>query len=109
MRKWLPLARLFPDRARGNEARLKLALAYHNVFDTRKEDVQIILADLANFTGFYRVNGPDIPPDNRAFSDGMRAAFGRLFRFINLTDEEQAALVDATRAESLVSAKQDDI
>ena len=102
---WLALARLF-RRARGDEATLKLALAYHNVFDIRNEDVQIVLADLADYTGFYQVNGEGMPPDDRAFSDGKRAAFGRLFRFLNLTDEEKAALSQAARAEAIASSNQ---
>lgn len=65
-----------------------------------------MLADLADYTGFYRVNGESIPPDERAFSDGKRAAFGRLFRFLNLSDEERAGLVQAARAESLASANE---
>ena len=103
--RWFPLARRFAA-ARGAEAEQRLTLAYRNVFSPRDPDVQIVLADLADFTGFYRVNGQGIAPDDRAFSDGMRAAFGRLFRFINLTDEERAALVEAARAETLASATQ---
>lgn len=104
--RWLPIARLLRRNPRGSEAALKLALAYNNVFKPHDPDVQIVLADLADFTGFYRVNGQGIPPDDRAFSDGMRAAFGRLFRFLNLTDEEKAALVEAARAETLVSSNE---
>lgn len=107
--KWFPLSRLNRGRARGDEARLRLSLAYHNVFNPQNADVQIILADMADYTGFYRVNGPGIPPDDRAFSDGMRAAFGRLFRFLNLTDEEKTALVEAARVETLASANEGQI
>ncbi|CAM5776269.1 hypothetical protein LMIY3S_05443 [Labrys miyagiensis] len=77
--RWFSLSRHFGGRARGKEAQLRLALAYHNLFAAGSADAQLVLADLADFTGFYRVNGPGIPPDDRAFSDGMRAAFGRLF------------------------------
>ncbi|GLS17966.1 hypothetical protein GCM10007874_09820 [Labrys miyagiensis] len=104
--RWLSLSRHFGSQARSKEAELRLALAYDNLFASRHADAQLVLADLADFTGFYRVNGPGIPPDDRAFSDGMRAAFGRLFRFLNLTDEEKAALVEAARAETLVSANE---
>ncbi len=103
--KWLPLAKRF-RQARGSGAALRLALAYHNVFKTQDEDVQLVLADLADYTGFYRVNGEGIPPDDRAFSDGKRAAFGRLFRFLNLTDDEKNALVQAARAETLASSNE---
>lgn len=105
MRPWVTLAKLF-RRARGAEAELKLALAYRNVFRLNNEDVQTVLADLADYTGFFRVNGQGIPPDDRAFSDGMRAAYGRLFRFLNLTDEEQQALVQAARVETLASSNE---
>ena len=103
--RWFPLARRFAA-ARGAAAEQRLAQAYRNVFAFRDPDAQIVLSDLADFTGFYRVNGQGIPPDDRAFSDGMRAAFGRLFRFLNLTDEERAALAEAARAETLASATQ---
>lgn len=106
--RWLPIARMFSRNPRGSEAELRLTLAYHNLFNTANNDAQIVLADLADFTGFYRVNGQGIPPDDRAFSDGMRAAFGRLFRFINLTDEERTALVEAARNETLASSREGD-
>lgn len=102
---WTSLVRLY-QRARGNQAHLRLALAYHNVFKASNEDVQLVLADLADYTGFYRVNGEGIPPDDRAFSDGKRAAFGRLFRFLNLTDDEKNALVQAARVESIASSNE---
>lgn len=103
MRRWLPIARLFRQRPRGTEAEMRLASAYRNVFMSGSGDAEIVLADLADFTGFFRVNGAGIPPDDRAFSDGMRAAYGRLFRFLNLTDEERSALIDAARTETLAS------
>jgi len=107
--KWLTLAKMAwsANRSpRGAGAEERLHLAYRNVFNPANHDAQIVLADLADFTGFYRVNGQGIPPDDRAFSDGMRAAFGRLFRFLNLTDEERTALVEAARAETLASSRE---
>lgn len=105
--KWFSIVSIFPlGRRRGSEAELRLALAYHNVFNRQSEDVQIVLADLAHHTGFYRVNGPGIPPDDRAFCDGMRAAFGRLLRFTSLSEEERGALFNAARAEALESANE---
>ena len=103
--RWFPLARRFAA-ARGAAAEERLALAYRSLFSARNSDAQIVLSDLADFTGFFRVNGPGIGAEDRAFTDGMRAAYGRIFRFINLTDEECAALVEAARAETLASAAQ---
>lgn len=103
--RWFTLARRYAA-ARGAAAEHRLAHAYRALFATTNTDAQIVLADLADFTGFFRVNGAGIGGDDRAFSDGMRAAYGRIFRFINLTDEERSALVEAARAETLASANE---
>lgn len=92
--------------SRGIDAEATLVDAYQSVFGGHSPDVEIVLADLADFTGFYRVNAQGIPPDDRAFSDGMRAAFGRLFRFLNQTDEEKRALSRAAREEAMASAEE---
>lgn len=107
--KIFPLTSLFRGNPRGPQAELKLSLAYRNVFKLSDGEAQIVLADLADFTGFYRVNGQGIASDDRAFSDGMRAAFGRIFRFLNLTDDEKDALIEAARAETLASGAQGSI
>lgn len=65
------------------------------------EDAQTVLADLASFTGFYRVNGPGFSAEDRAFSDGMRAAYGRIFGFLRLSGDELAALEKAARREAV--------
>lgn len=106
--KWWPISRRF-DEPRGLAAEERLRQAYANIFRTSNDDAQLVLADLADFTGFYRVNGQGIPPDDRAFSDGKRAAFGRLFRFLNLTEEERSELAEAARREDLrIRNPQDD-
>ena len=102
--KWWGIGRRFVTAPRSDDAQVELIEAYNNVFKAGSPDVQIVLADLANFTGFFRVNGQGIPPDDRAFSDGMRAAFGRLFRFTQLAEEEREALIQSTRVESRIDA-----
>ncbi len=92
-------------KPRGPAATYELADAYLNVFDRRKEQVQLVLADLASFTGFYAVTRAEAPPDARAYADGKRAAFERLFYFLNLTDEERGFLEKAARFETNVSLK----
>lgn len=106
--KWKSLALWFPDGfRRGARAQRDLMEAYRAVF--RTEHGQMVLADIANDTGFYRVNGEGVSPDDRAFSDGKRAAFGRIYRFLNLTDEEQQALQVAARAEAMTDATEGQI
>lgn len=92
-------------KPRSPSATQELAKAYLSVFDKKRDDVQMVLADLADFTGFYAVSSEDKPPDARAYADGKRAAFGRLFRFLNLTDEERGFLEKAARAETNVSLR----
>lgn len=96
--KWWPIARRYPP-SQPQQASEHLLKAYRNMFRPNSDDAQIVLSDLANFCGFYWPDGPGTDPHDRAFSDGKRAAFGRLFHFLNLTEEERAALAEAARAE----------
>lgn len=101
------LAALFPGwRKSSSAAQLRLAIAYRNVFS--REEGRIVLADLANRTGFFRVNGPDIPSDQRAFADGMRAVYGSILPILNLSDTDLAALAEAARQEAIADAQRDD-
>ena len=91
-------------RRRGAMALKRLSSAYRAVFTgtAMREDADIVTADLADFSGFYRVNGPEVPAEARAFTDGQRAVFGRIFRFIRATDEETRSIEEAARAEAIV-------
>lgn len=95
---WLPLSRLYLGRQK-KQADLRLIMAYKNVFKSNNPDVQIVLADFASYCGFYWHNGPGTDPGDRAFSDGKRAAFGRLFHFLGYTDEDLAAMAYAATEE----------
>lgn len=103
---WPSLASLYPRFfRRGVNARLRLTLAYKNTFATA--DGRIVLADIANRTGFFRVNGPDIPSDQRAFADGMRAVYGSLLPFLNLSAIELNELAEAARQEAIADAQEE--
>lgn len=105
MNRWFGLTRLLNwYRVRGPDAAIRLSLAYRNVFNPSNEDAQIVLADFADFTGFFKVSGMGTSGEDRAYADGMRAAYGRIYRFMNLTDEEKQGLWDAARTEALASA-----
>lgn len=81
------------------EKDMKLAVAYRELFK-RGEHSEMVLADLAAFTGFYSVAPPGVPSETLQYDAGMRAAFGRLFHFLSLSEDDMAALEQAARAES---------
>ena len=106
------LASSFPNgRKRGAAASKRLVSAYNAVFTGKgsAEDADMVLADMANFTGFYRVNGIGVSGEDRAFADGLRAAYGRIFRFLNLTDAERRSLEFAAREEALADSEEGDL
>lgn len=80
----------------------QLHAAYLEVFGKQAEAVEIVLADLAAQTGFYMVEPPDADLSlfQAGYSAGQRAAFGRLFHFLSLSDEQLRALEVAARAEA---------
>lgn len=80
----------------------QLVAAYRSVFGRKGEDVEIVLADLAAHTGFYLVEPPgsDLSQFQAGYNAGQRAAFGRLFHFLSLSDEQMRALEEAARAEA---------
>ena len=87
-------------RRNGHAAGYRLFSAYRRFRhgEATREDAELIIADLANFTGFYRVHPPD---DTLPFQEGKRAAFGRLFYFLNLSEAEARMLSEAARAEAV--------
>jgi hypothetical protein len=82
------------------EAEARIALAYQRVFtgSSSAEDQGIVLVDLANFTGFYRVTPPEAGDrDTIVFNEGMRAAYGRIFQYLRMSDTEVLSLEVAAR------------
>ena len=82
------------------EAEARIALAYQRVFTgtPSAEDQGIVLVDLANFTGFYRVTPPEGGErDTIVFNEGMRTAYGRIFQYLRMSDVEIISLEVAAR------------
>jgi hypothetical protein len=76
------------------------ALAYQRVFTGTPdgEDQGLVLVDLANYTGFYRVTPPETGDrDTIVFNEGMRAAYGRIFQYLRMSDAEILSLELAAR------------
>ena len=88
---------------RGEDAARRLAEAYHEVASTQAG--QIVIADLANFCGWNKVAPPGTPPDRLSEMNGMRAAFGRLFLFLNGND----GWVGASRLEAATDSEEGEI
>lgn len=98
--KWRNVAKSRQALPAYTEAQLKAA--YSEVFSKQTEAVEIVLADLAAQTGFYMVEPPDadLTLFQAGYSAGQRAAFGRLFHFLSLSDEQLRALEVAAREEA---------
>lgn len=102
---WRSIVKQKPEAPRGDDAKLRLAQAYLSVFGKETEDAEIVLADLAEFCGFYNVAPPGLSGEQLQYDAGKRAAFGRLFSFLSLSDERLAALEEAARAENEANEK----
>lgn len=111
MNLWVYLTKKFGKRSRGTEAYAHLAGCYQRVLmpgsTATNEDKQIVLADLANKTGFFRVSGMGFSAEDRAFSDGMRAVYGVIHTMIRMTDDERRSLEEAARQEAIADAQQE--
>ena len=87
---------------RGAQSENELSLCYARVFSATgtQADCQIVLADLANASGFFQVSGPTVSDTQRAFADGKRAMMSRIMRYVNMPPQmrmqlEQAAMMEA--------------
>lgn len=89
------------------EAVETLTNAYNNVFmgNPTKAEQQMVLADLECESGFVQVviPGSDVSLD---FETGKRYLFGRIFRFLKMTQEEHDELHKAARAEAIANAQE---
>ena len=106
---WRWLSGSYPaGRRRGSVSRRRLQAAYDAVFnpDNRSEDVEIVLADLANYAGFYRVMDFGVSGEDRAHADGRRAVFGRIHKFLRLSPKEREGLEIAARDEARTDSQE---
>ena len=84
-------------------AKLDLQKAYVAVFRGGADDNQrqVVLADLASFSGFFSVS-PDGADLNEA--NGKRKVFGRVLEHIAMPEVERDALLQAARRETIVDS-----
>ncbi len=69
----------------------------------------MVLSDLSNLSGFYQVLPQGAGASELAEANGKRAAFGRLFRFLPLSEDEVRGLEEAARQEALADAREGEI
>ncbi len=70
----------------------EVVLAYRSLFGGTSPAVAIVLADLADRTGFYKVEAGGQGTEELNYAAGLRAAFGPIFEVLNLSGEQVAAL-----------------
>ncbi len=90
----------------------ELGQAYRAVFTEQtatEQQKDMVLVDLAEFSGFYSITPGGSDPDTRAFNEGQRAVFGRVLRFLNMTAEERSFLEEETRHQTLISVAEGDL
>jgi hypothetical protein len=92
-------------RRRGPSAARDLATAYRDLF-LGTEQGRIVLADLAEQSGFYTVSTPTETDAQVRFAEGKRFVFGRILRFLRLSEAEIARLEMAAREETLYSQEE---
>lgn len=71
-------------------------------------DVQMVVVDLARFSGYFDVSGESVPAEALRFREGKRAMFERVLMLSNMTNDERMALEGAAREEATVYRDNDD-
>lgn len=93
-------------------ARLLLAGAYKRVLvagNATQQDRDLVLTDLANHTGYYRVSPADTPDADLRFAEGKRFVMARILHHLRMPRELQQALEDAARQEQLTNTEEGDL
>lgn len=110
MRWWSSIANRFArGHRRGPEAQLRCRSAYQAVFrgHPTKEDQEIVLADLASYSGFFMYHPKEASDGDLRYGEGRRSVFGRVHGQLTMTVEQQQALQEAARAEAAANNQED--
>ena len=83
-------------------ANLALVNAYTAVFSGNgtSEEAEIVLADLANASGFYSVEDARVSDAEARQANGRREMMVRILSMTRLSSEQRNALFDAAQAEA---------
>lgn len=69
----------------------------------------MVLTDLANLTGYYRVSPADTPEAELRFAEGKRFVMARILHHLRMPRELQQQLEDAARQEQLTNTEEGEI
>lgn len=108
---WHSIANKFPaGKRRQSAAELRLVSAYQQVFqgNPTREDQEIVLADLARYTGFLMFHAKEATDADLRYGEGMRSVFGHIHGHLSLTPEQREGLFRAARAEAQADAAEGD-
>ena len=91
-----------PGMRRGAAATIRLSDAYKAVFingNPGNEDNDLVMSDLANFTGYFAASPPGTTDADLREANGMRAVFARILSLselplVQLRSLREAALVE---------------
>ena len=106
---WISLSSLFsPSKRASRQANLRLVQAYRRLFSGKGDDAdaKIVLADLATYSGFYRVFPSEVEDSTLRFTEGRRSVYGRVLRFLRLSEGELEDLEEAARQEALAAQQE---
>lgn len=82
--------------------------AYRSVFATNDPHVQMVLADLAAFSGFYQVAHPDVTDVGHVLRrEGKREVFARIWSFLTINERGLSDFEEAARSEAAASLRGD--
>jgi len=92
-----------PGVKRQATAKRDQAAAYQRLFAGHggAEDAELVLVDLAEFSGFYKTSPPGTTDGELRFREGARFVFAHIRSLLGLTEAELQALETAARIEAL--------
>lgn len=108
---WVSLGSNYPPGRRRSAAAVEeLAKAYNDVFrgNPDKAQQEMVITDLANQSGFYKVSVPG-EDTSLHFETGKRFLFGRIFQFLNMSQMEWDELHVAVRQEAMIDSVEGNI
>lgn len=92
-------------KRRGKAAESRLVTAYQNVFKNLgvNADVDLVLADLAEYSGYFATCPDDVTANQLFLAEGQRKVFARILSLLGVSGEDRELLRRAALDELYVS------
>jgi hypothetical protein len=99
------IADLVSTAPRSAAAQRRLLEAYRALFEGTggKEDAEVVMVDLAQFSGYFQFAGPSATHGERAYNDGARSVFGHIMTKLTVPQSTLNAIADAVVRERTAS------